>query len=351
MLDQSDIAHYLLSLGLVKPRRAVDEHLTIVDASRRNRVHVATARDGPTYVVKQAGPRSAATLINEAAVLRVLGVVPELAGHVPTVVHHEPDAGRLVLSTPAGARDWSDHHGRGRYPRIPARTLGRTLAQLHRVPVDAVEPMSPTHDCTWGLSLSEPAHALLLDMSAGAQDVVARVQASDTVCRWLEDLRRDRADDAIVHGDLRWDNCLALAATGAARRTRVLLIDWELAGPGTAAFDIGTVLAEYLRAWVWSIPIVDARNPGRLVAHAGRPLWRMRPALQSFWAAYRSARPEGPALRPVVQLAAVRVLQIAVERAERLTRAPAHVVTLLQLADSMLRAPEDAALKLLGLRA
>jgi hypothetical protein len=131
----------------------------------------------------------------------------------------------------------------------------------------------------------------------------------------------------------------------------LLLIDWELAGRGTAAFDVGTVLAEYLRAWVWSIPIVDARNPGRLVARAGHPLWRMRPALQSFWAAYRLARPEGPPLGHVVQLAAVRVLQIAVERAERLTRAPAHVVTLLQLADSMLRAPEDAALKLLGLRA
>jgi Ser/Thr protein kinase RdoA (MazF antagonist) len=344
MLDQSDIAHYLLSLGLVKP-------LAIVDASRRNRVHLATTRDGPTYVVKQAGPRSAATLDNEAAVLRLLAAVPELAGHVPTVLHHEPDAGRLVLSTPGGARDWSAQHHSGRYPRIPARALGRTLAALHRIPVGAVGAMPPAHDPAWGLSLSAPAHELLLDMSAGAQDVVARVQASDTVCRWLEDLRRDRAGDAIVHGDLRWDNCLALAAPGAARRTRLLLIDWELAGRGSAAFDVGTVLAEYLRAWVWSIPIVDARDPGRLVARAGRPLSRMRPALQSFWAAYRSARPEGPALRDVVQLAAVRVLQIAVERAERVTRAPAHVVVLLQLADSMLRAPEDAALKLLGMRA
>ena len=209
----------------------------------------------------------------------------------------------------------------------------------------------PPSDSEWGLSLAEPAYELLLDMSAGAQDVVARVQASASVCGWLEDLARDRADDAIVHGDLRWENCLVLAAAGGARRTRVLLIDWELAGRGTAAFDVGTVLAEYLRAWVWSIPIVDARDPGRLLARAGRPLSHMRPALQAFWVAYRSARPEGPALRDVIRLAAVRVLQIAVERAERVTRAPAHVVTLLQLADGMLRAPEDAGQQLLGLRA
>ncbi|MGH2968939.1 MAG: hypothetical protein ACRDK0_07730, partial [Solirubrobacteraceae bacterium] len=59
MLEQSDIAHYLLSLGLVKPRAVVGEDLAVVDASRRNRVFLAATRGGPTYVVKQAGPRSA----------------------------------------------------------------------------------------------------------------------------------------------------------------------------------------------------------------------------------------------------------------------------------------------------
>ena len=62
MLEQSDTAHYLLSLGLVKPRDVVDEDLTVVDVSRRNCVFLATTRAGPSFVVKQAGPRSAGTL-------------------------------------------------------------------------------------------------------------------------------------------------------------------------------------------------------------------------------------------------------------------------------------------------
>ena len=53
-------------------------------------------------------------------------------------------------------------------------------------------------------------------------------------------------------------------------------------------------------------------------------------------------------MRLVVELAAVRLLQTAVERAQSLTRASAHVVTLLQLADNMLRDPEDAAVNLIG---
>src|SRR3712207_4469427 len=107
MLEQPDIAHYLLSLGLVKPRDVVEEDLTIVDASRRNSVFLASTRAGPTHVVKQAGPRTGATLAHEASVLDFLAGVPELAPHVPSVVHHEPAAARLVLSTPAEARDWS----------------------------------------------------------------------------------------------------------------------------------------------------------------------------------------------------------------------------------------------------
>ena len=129
----------------------------------------------------------------------------------------------------------------------------------------------------------------------------------------------------------------------------MLLVDWELAGRGDPAFDVGSVLAEYLRVWVGSIPIVEPVDPGRLVARARHPLASMRPAIHAFWSAYRSAHPV--ALRRVVELGAVRLLQTAVERAQGLSFPSAHVVTLVQLADNMLRRPDDAAAALLGLQA
>jgi Ser/Thr protein kinase RdoA (MazF antagonist) len=350
MLEQSDIAHYLLSLGLVKPRDVVEEGLTIVDASRRNCVFLATTSGGPTYVVKQASPRTAATLAHEAAVLRVLSQATELSAQVPTVVHDEPEAARLILRTPADARDWNKYQSRARFPRIPARILGRALAGLHRLPAEGVEDLPSGVDRMWGLSLPEPPYELLLDLSAGAQDLVARLQASRTMCDRLDELRNAGSEGTFVHGDLRWDNCLAVAAPGSRRRTRLLLVDWELAGRGTAAFDVGTVLAEYLRSWVESIPIVDPGDPGRLVARAGHPRRRMQPAIQGFWSAYGLAYPQRPPLRRAIELAAVRVLQTAVERAQGLAKSSAHVVTLVQLADNMLRRPDDAALRLLGLR-
>ena len=348
MLDQSDVAHYLLSLGLVKSSAVIEENLTVVDASRRNRVVVAAARGAPTYVVKQAAAGSGADLAREAAVLRRLADVPELAGQVPAVAHHEPDAARLVLRSPAGARDWNADGGR--FPRLAARMLGRALASLHRLGGEALRQLPPGPKPMWGLLLPEPPHELVLDLSAGAQDLVARVQASRATCDRLAELRAAGAEDALVHGDLRWENCLLVTASGARRRTRVLLIDWELAGPGASAFDVGTVLAEYLRVWVGSIPIVEPANPGRLAARARHPLVRMQPSIHDFWSAYRLVSPNPPTLRRAVELAAVRLLQTAVERAQGLPAASAHVVTLVQLADNMLRHPDFAAVWLLGLR-
>ena len=110
MLEQSDMAHYLLSLGLVKPRDVVEEDLVVVDVSRRNCVFIASTRAGPAFVVKQAGPRSADTLAHEAAVLHALAEMPDMAGKVPAVVHHEP-----------AERGWS-------CARRPAAATGATIA-------------------------------------------------------------------------------------------------------------------------------------------------------------------------------------------------------------------------------
>lgn len=351
MLTQSGIAHYLLSLGVVKPRAIVEDDLVVVDASRRNCVFIATARTGPAYVVKQADARIAPRLAHEAAVLRSLAATPELKNLVPEVVHHDREAACLVLRTPAGGRDWSEHYDGGRFPLAPARGLGEALAVLHELPIDASEDLPQGFDRMWGLSLPEPPHELLLDLSAAASDLVARVQASDFVCGRLQRLRDLTSDDAIVHGDLRWENCAVVAAPGGRRRTRVLLLDWELAGPGPAAFDVGTALAEYLVKWVGSIPMLEPRDPTRFLDHARHPLRLMRPAIDAFWRAYRSARAHPPAPAHVVELAAVRLVQAAMERAQRSAAPSAQVVVLAQLANSMLRDPEDAALELLGLHA
>jgi Ser/Thr protein kinase RdoA (MazF antagonist) len=349
MLAQADVAHYLLSLGLVKPAAVVEEELRVTDSSRRNRVFIASARTGPAYVVKQAGPGSAATLAHEAAVLRALASTPELADLVPWPAHQDPEAGLLVLSTPAGARTWSDHHDEGRFPVAPARRLGRALAALHRLAPGAVDALPLEFGPMWALSLPEPPHALMLGLSATAVELVARIQASEFMCRRLDQLGANHSERALLHGDLRWENCLLVAGPGGRRRTRVLLVDWELAGRGPVSFDVGTVLAEYLCRWVGSIPILDPGDVLRFLHAAEYPLALMRPAMRAFWTAYRADSPRPPTPANVVELAAVRLVQAALELAIDASTLSAHMVMLVQIADNLLRDPEGAAFGLLAL--
>jgi aminoglycoside phosphotransferase (APT) family kinase protein len=335
-LEQSQVAHYLVSLGLVNPRAVIEEDLRVTDVSRRNSVFVTTTSAGPTYVVKQCDPDAAASLDNEAAILRRLAAVPALAGVVPRLAHHGP--GRLVLRSPGDAQTLLEYR---RPPRLTAAALGGALAAVHQVRLDAG---AAQRERLWGLWLTEPSPHDVSQMSAAALDLLGRVQGSAELCERLTRLREGLAEDALVHGDLRWENCLTHPAPGARRRTRVLLIDWELAGPGEPAADLGTAVGEYLRRWVDSIPKVQRSDTLRFAGRAGHPLERLWPAIHALLDGYR--RPIE--LARVMQFAAVRLLQTAFEYAQGLVRPTGDVVALVQVADNILRRPDHAASLLIG---
>jgi len=203
----------------------------------------------------------------------------------------------------------------------------------------------------WGLSLPEPSYAQIAELSSAGLDLLARIQDSRELCDRLRRLGEDATGDAFVHGDVRWDNCLEFAPAGSRRRTGVLLIDWELAGRGDGAEDLGAAFGEHLRLWVDSIPKLAGSDVLRFAHRAGHPLDRLQPSMRALWDGYRRASASPPAPARVAEFAALRLLQAAMEYAQGLPRATGDVVALVQVADNMLRGPENAARMLLGLPA
>jgi aminoglycoside phosphotransferase (APT) family kinase protein len=355
LLSKSGVVPYLVDAGVIKNTVVADRSLRVTDASRRNHVFLITSDQSPAYVVKQPRSRDDLAVAREAAVLRALSSLEaprDLGGLLPAVIKYDASQQVLVLATEAGARDFRDHYARGRFSIALARACGRALGLLHRLPPDAVGLRPPGLTPTWPLSWHRPRVQQLFELSAAGFELLRLAQGSQALCEALDDLRASWRAESVIHGDPRWGNWIALPERRSRRRARVLMVDWELAGPGDPCLDVGAFFAEYLASWVDSIPIVDSRHPGGMLRYAARPLDRMQPAIGEFWAAYRMTSGEHAqehALSRAVRFAAARLLQAAVEETDTDPELRAHTVCTVQLGVNILERPGEAAARLLGL--
>jgi aminoglycoside phosphotransferase (APT) family kinase protein len=344
VLHWPDVVPYLLDAGVLGNGA---RGLRVVDASRRNRVFVVSGSGSTAFVVKQSRTDADPALAREASVLRDLA--PRgLGSLVPAVVAYDPARRILVLETEAEARNLREQYARRRFSTALARACGRALARLHRLPADAAGARPAELDPAWPLSWHHPWLEQLSELSAAGIELLRLTQSSPDLCAALDGLRDSRRAETLIHGDARWDNWIALPAAASRARTRIVIADWELAGPGDPCMDLGAVLGDYLLAWLESIPVVDGRDPGRMLSHAQVPLARMRPSLRSFWTAYVEAGGEAMQQR-AVRFAAVRLIQAAVEQTQDSSELRARMVLALQFAANLLKRPEEAADRVLGL--
>ena len=333
MLEQHEVAGYLLKRRLIGRRSIVAGSLRIGDASSRNRnVRVSDGATGRSYLVKQGVVAdSAHTLANEAALYRRLSAGPAaLRACVPRLHGYDRARGVLILEWIERGEDLERLvASRGGCPPALAAALGRVLAALHAVAPDAEELR---RDAPWVLALHRPPLEALRYFSEASVELVKRLQADAPLCLALDELREGWVPLALVHRDVKWANCIAHPAPGAAssRLTRVKLVDWEMAGWGDPAFDVGSAFSDCV---------------------AGS-----RPAAGALWSAYvRAARLDAGAaaalLTRAVRFAGARLVQSAYEYSQEATVLSDRVVGTLAVARELVLAPAAARVSRLGLAA
>lgn len=357
MLDVADVVPYLTGRGLLHARAVVDGGLRVVDLSRKNRVFVVTADDEPCYVVKLPDEPGDSGVEHEAAVLDRLrsgAGDSRLIPFLPIPIVYDAAENVLVLEVPPNARDLRQHHGRRRFSRTLAHETGKGLAVLHSV-ASAVLDGLQAPDPSGLLAVHRPNLRAARTLTAASVDLVRMIQGSEELCWDLDELLGCPRDESVIHGDLRWDNCLALSRGGSSRKTRVLLIDWELSAAGDPALDIGAYFAEYLRAWQRSVGMPDPREPARRLVDPRQVLPTMQPTVAVFWEAYERHRSHSAielsrTLRRGLRFAGARLVMTALEEAQMLVELRQSVLSTLQLGANVLRRPDEAAAHLLGFR-
>lgn len=360
-LAPQDVVPYLLAAGLLSSRDVVDGDLVLRDMSRRNaNVQVLDATGTGFFLKRAVGAERRATLRHEAAVYESFWRDPAaepLRRHLPRLCHDD-DLGVLVLEMRGGARNLREHYARrGRFSRAVAAALGDALAALHRLDGGWAAGLArpPGMDgVPWVLSFSSCDAQAFSEYSDGCIALLRIIQQQPGFAARLEGARAGWSPQCLVHNDVRWDNWVLAPRPDGGGKPDVWLVDWELAGVGDPAWDVGSVFAGYLTLWLLSLPATPDTPPEELPRHARWPLDRMHPAIGAFWSRYVRRRELDAAsaaetlLRSVV-LAAARVLQTAVEGTQDHPEPTADAVLALQLTENMLARPQDAARSLLGI--
>jgi aminoglycoside phosphotransferase (APT) family kinase protein len=314
MLEQHEVAAYLLARRLISRRSIVSGRLRVADVSSRNRNFRVSAGSGESYLVKQGlAPDSAHTLANEAALYRRLAPV---AAWIPRLLVEDAERELLVL-------EWIDGgealDRRGRCSAAQAAALGRVLAGLHAIAPDDEELR---RDAPWVLALHRPPLDAVRYLSGASAELVAALQRDAAACRALDELDEGWSADALVHRDVKWANCVAHGGA-------IALVDWEMAGWGDPATDVGSALGEF----------------------AGRS-----PVAGAFWRAYAGARrldafAATELLERALRHAGARLLQTAYEHAQEIPSLDARAADGLGAARDLLVSPRDAAARRLGIAA
>ena len=227
-----------------------------------------------------------------------------------------------------------------------AREVGLAVGELHSEVAYLAEDAPLSDWLRGGLGVVRPTPRRLTLLSGGGVELLKLLQRSVRLEERLTDLAPPTCD-ALVHGDLRWENVL-VAAEG---KPRVWLVDWEMGGAGERAWDAGCFAAACISAWLCSIPSVPDVPPADLAEEAEIHIDALATSLRAFWTAYREAAPavddDDAWAERCAQLAAVRLVHTGFECTEFDSGLPPSAVAHVQVAAHVLEDPVHAAHALL----
>ena len=362
-LTSTNIVHYLLERGLVLAEQVVDGDYMVVEAPRRNRNFKVIKRDQSGLFLKQVqrwDQPSLATLQLEAQCYRLTNEQAEFAPLRKLVPHfHGYDERRAILVTEllGGGQSLAEYYFQnGKIPDNVATQLGRAFGQYHRLvknsPSAAAKPIFP-RQVPWVLSFHKMTSNMLQDVSGGNHQLLAILKRYPDFGRILDKLAAEWKFESLVHGDIKWDNCV-LVPDKQSNEVTLKLVDWELADWGDPCWDVAAIFSAFVVFWIQSIPLAPGGDVNQAMAKAQFPIEKMQPAIQTFWRAYveemqvagSSAR---DLLRRSVLLCGARTIQTAYEYVQSSPQLNPLTFLILQASLNILTKPEEATNELLGL--
>ena len=366
LLNSDSVVHYLLQRGLLSFDSVVDGDLMVVEAPRRNRNFKVTRQRQPGVFVKQVqewDPQAIATVQREAWCYSLAKTLPELASlkeMLPEFHAYDQQRNVLVLELLSGFESLADYHIRlGKFPVEIAVALADILGAYHRETRDKLQNLPQAtifpRMAPWILSIHQQQPGWFQSLSAANSQLLGIVKKYDQFATALDQLRSQWSFTSLVHGDIKWDNCLIQPATDSGK-LKIKVIDWELADLGDPLWDVGAILQSYLCHWILSMPIWQGARPEEVIARAPYPLEALQAPINAFWNRYKEvaqipADQRKDALARSIGYGATRMIQSAYEALSFAAQINANALYLLQVSMNILLDTNEATRELFGISA
>ena len=355
-LGPANLAYYLAERQLLTLESVVRGDFMVVEQSSRNYNFKVIRENSPGFFIKQVRQRTADLTVSferEAACYRLAlehQLFAALQPLMPEFHLFDPKRYVMVLGLLSGAESlWQYHRRLGKFPIEIARLQGEKLGQYHaRVKItddSAPELAVFPRALPWILSIHESSPAYLEQLSRGNVQIVGILRQYPEFPRALKEIRRSWRHNALIHGDIKWENLMVLPDAEGVQDLKV--IDWEMADLGDDCWDIGAIFQSYWTFWIFSLPLGPEMNLADAAAAAPYDESEMKRAMHAFWHSYvsqrRLTRKKARRMRErAVRCAAARMIQTAFESIQRAPQITPHALCKMQMSMNILKDPAAA---------
>ncbi len=249
-LTSTNLVHYLVASGYRSRADVVHAPLAIGEIDGLHRSFRVAGDPGKGLFVKQlksTDPLSIASLQREASCYRLAWSDSSLSDWqrlLPRLVAYDPDRHVVVVQLIDDAEDWIQYHRRvGAFPGELGDLLGTGLGEFHASSAGLVRGSETgiEHDAPWIFQFHVRDHD---NDSPAIRELARRVRQDASLSRQLAGLAERWLPASLIHGDLKWSNCLV--SPNSDGTPRLHLADWELAGWGDRLWDVAGGMAGYL---------------------------------------------------------------------------------------------------------
>jgi hypothetical protein len=158
----------------------------------------------------------------------------------------------------------------------------------------------------------------------------------------------------LTHNDLKLENILVHSRWDQLDNCLVRLIDWEACAWGDPAFDLGTLVASYLKIWLESLVVDPTIELEESLLLAAVPLEVLQPSIIALTLAYLDSFPmileyHGDFVQRVIKFAGLVLIHQIESKIKHHKYFDNSSICMLQVAKSLLTKPQESVLTVFGI--